>query len=181
MQRRERDIDIGSARCWGAREWGLQELHWCVRGVQVHADVSCGDTIVTRKQRKVCRMSWDRWLAAHVVMVVALGRRWRHKRWRWRQTWRPPPRAARERVHGGERADVAHARGALAAGRLRPLIRSLLLPPTSCTARALRSPPALRVLPSARPHVASLCFEFLIYYHSSCFHYKYTVQNRNVT
>lgn len=113
--------------------------------VQVHADVWCWGTIVTREQRKVCRVSWDGRLAAHVVVVVALGRRRRHEgRRRW-QSRRPAPRAARERVHGGERADVAHARGALAAGTLRPAARSLLLPPAPGSARALRSPPALRV------------------------------------
>lgn len=113
--------------------------------MHVHADEWCWGTIVTREQRKVRGVSWDRRLAAHVVVVVALGRRRWHEGRRWWQARGPAPRAARERVHGGERADVAHARGALAAGRLRPAARSLLLPPAPGTARALRSPPALRV------------------------------------
>lgn len=132
----------------------------------MHADVWCWGTIVTREQRKVCSVSWDRRLAAHVVVVVALGRRRRHEgRRRW-QTRGPAPRAARERVHGGERADVAHARGALAAGRLRPA--TIVTAPPDPRHRA-RSSIAARPprLPSARPRAASLCFEFLIYRHSS--------------
>lgn len=149
MQRAERDIDIAIARCGRVREEELHELTRkegaCVSVVQLHADVWCWGTIITGEQRKVRSMSWDRRLAAHVVVVVALGRwRWHEGRRRW-QARGPPPRAARERVHGGERADVAHARGALAAGRLRPAARSLLRPSAPGTARALRSPPALRV------------------------------------
>lgn len=143
MQRWECDIDIANARCGRAGEQGLYELNRCVLCKCMRNDW-CWGTIITRKQRKVRSVSWDRWLAAHVVVVMALGRRrWHEGRWRW-QARGSAPRAARERVHGGERADVAHARGALAAGRLRPAARSLLLPPAPGTARALRSPPALR-------------------------------------
>lgn len=138
--------------------------------VPVRREDAAGGTIDAREEGEVSSMFWHGGLAAHVVVVVAL-RRWRrHEGRRRRKARGPPPGATREGVHGGERADVAHARGALAAGRLRPAERSLRRSPPALapgTARALRSPPALRVLPFARPRTASLCFEFLIYHHSS--------------
>lgn len=110
----KRDIDIearGAARAMpmaaACSRWGA----WC-------GECSC--TVWACEQREVGRVARDGRLAAHVVMVVALRWRRRHEGRRRRQARRPAPRAARERVHGGERADVAHARGALA-GRLRPV------------------------------------------------------------
>lgn len=124
-------------------------------------------TIGPREQREVRGVSGHGGLAAHIVVVVALRRRRRDEGRRRRKARGPPPRAASEGIHGGERPDVAHARGALAAGRLRaPRIVTTRPqppqpPPRARTARALRSPPALRAL-TVRPHIAPLCFEFLI-------------------
>lgn len=73
---------------------------------------------VAGKKREVRALPGDRGLAAHVVVVVALRRQRRHEGRRRRQARGPPPRAAREGVHGGERADVAHARGVAARSRL---------------------------------------------------------------
>lgn len=145
MQRGERDIDIGAARAGKRTAVGTSWRVEQVGVVQVHAEVWCWGTIATRKQRQAGGVPRDGRLAAHVVVVVALRRRRRHEGRRRRQARGPAPGAARERVHGGERAHVAHARGALAAERLRPAARSLLLPPAPGSARALRSPPALRV------------------------------------
>lgn len=120
-----------------------------------------GGTVVSREQREVARVPGYWRLAAHVVVVVALGRRWWwHEGRRRRQARAPAPRAAGERVHGGERAHVAHARGALAAGRLRPATRSLLRPPNPRPPRP-REPRALfdRRPPSACP-TRPLCFVF---------------------
>lgn len=139
----------------GTRPAAVCAVSWWMGGrlvvVQVHAGFS-QDTIASRKQREVCRVPRDWWLPAHVVVVVALRRRRRHERRRRRQTRRPSPRAACEGVHGGERADVAHARGALAAGRLRPAARSLRRPPTPAP-RALfdrRPPSAFAIRPPTR-------------------------------
>lgn len=134
----------------------------------------CGDgTIGAGEERKVVRVAGHGRLAAHVVVVVALRRRRGHEGRRRRQARGPSPRAAREGVHGGERAHVAHVRGALAAGRLRPPHDRYFAPqPPAPRALFDRRPPS--VLPFARPRTASLCFEFLIYRHSSntCFTLK---------
>lgn len=161
---------------WESCDDGSVTLTLVVSGERWVVVAGVVGTVVAREQRKAGGMSRDRRLAAHVVVVVALRRRRRHEGRRRRQARGPAPRAARERVHGGERAHVAHARGALAAGRLRPprarrprarpIVTTPALPDPGA-ARALRSPTALRVFPTARPRAALLCFEFLIYRHSS--------------
>ncbi|CAF4773401.1 unnamed protein product [Pieris macdunnoughi] len=77
-------------------------------------------TVGAREEREVRGVPGHRGLAAHVVVVVSLRRRRRNEGRRRRQARGPSPRAAREGIHRGERADVAHARGALTVGRLRP-------------------------------------------------------------
>lgn len=137
-----------------------------VHDLECNCMFSCEGTVVSREQREVCGVPRYRGLAAHVVVVVALRRRRRHEGRRRRQARGPAPGAAREGVHGGERADVAHARGALAAGRLRAARDRYGAPQPRHRARSsiAARPPRL---PSARPRAASLCFEFLIYRHSS--------------
>ncbi|CAK1552112.1 unnamed protein product [Leptosia nina] len=123
---------------------------------------------VAREEREVGRVPGHGRLAAHVVVVVALRRRRRNERRRRRQASGPSPRAAREGVHRGERPDVAHARVALTAGRLRPTTDRYPARPVSLLVRhRARSSIAARPARSKRPRVAELCFEFLIYRHSS--------------
>lgn len=146
-----RDIDIAyDGVAAGAVHAAASERH--VHGCGVQCVFSCEGTVVAREQREVCSVPRYRGLAAHVVVVVALRRRRRHEGRRRRQARGPPPRAAREGVHGGERADVAHARGALAAGRLRAAARSLRRPPAPAP-RALfdrRPPSAFAIRPPTR-------------------------------
>lgn len=129
---------------------GVHRVH---SSVELHgATWSRWCTIGAREERKVRGVSGHGGFAAHIVVVVALRRRRRDEGRRRRQARGPSPRTACEGVHRGERPDVAHARDALAAGRLRaPADRypSPAAPPaTTSSARALRSPPALRTLPT---------------------------------